>query len=139
MWTVVWANNIKPKELERQRRGEERRGEEPDRQQRGGKVEEEMHNSFMRWPKGICIFHGTLSLARPLSCYVVDRRAVEPGQRDTDGDTQRHFWQMIHAQSDRKMGMRLSFGVLKAAPFAILKSSVTHRHRMVLLLEWHFS
>ena len=60
---AVWANNIKPKELERRRRGEERRG--GDRRRRG-KVEEEMHNSFMRWPKGICIFHGTLHLALSL-------------------------------------------------------------------------
>ena len=42
------------------------------RRQRRGKVEEEMHNSFMRWPKGICIFHGTLS------CYVVDRQGSWP-------------------------------------------------------------
>ena len=79
---AVWANNIKPKELERRRRRRrrERRREEPDgqtdrqtrRRQRRGKVEEEMHNSFMRWPKGICIFHGTLS------CYVVDRQGSWP-------------------------------------------------------------
>ena len=79
----MWANNIKPKE-------KERRGEELDRQAaRGGKVEEEMHNSFMRWPKGICIFHGTLALACSLAPLRVDRHGVWPktdrGQSGTFG------------------------------------------------------
>ena len=81
----MWANNIKPKEKERQERGEEL-----DRQAaRGGKVEEEMHNSFMRWPKGICIFHGTLALACSLAPLRVDRHGVWPktdrGQSGTFG------------------------------------------------------
>ena len=52
-----------------------------------------MHNSFMRWPKGICIFHGTLPRSLAL---LLDRHAAWPKTgRQTDRGTTRHFWPMM--------------------------------------------